>query len=158
VRFLLVDRIIELERGQRAVGVKNVTMSEDFFADHFPEQPIMPGALLAESLVQLADWIIREDSDFQQTGLPVGFEKLKFLRLAQPGDQLRLEVEIVSRDGCEATAKGRVRCDGEVIATAAFTLQVHPIEPLLAVEETKRQFRVLLGEGRRQHAPGRELW
>ena len=158
MRFLLVDRIVEVEHGQRAVGIKNVTMSEDFFADHFPEQPIMPGALLAEALVQLADWIIREGSDFQQVGQAIAFEKLKFLRLAQPGDQLRLDVQLVSRDGCEANARGKVTCDGELIATATFTMEVRPIEPLLAAEESARQYRILLGEGRRQHAPGRELW
>ena len=158
MRFLLVDRILELEHGHRAVGIKNVTMSEDFFTEHFPEQPIMPGALLAEALVQLADWVLREASDFEEGGIPTGFEKLKFLRLAQPGDQLRVEVEIVEKTDTYASVKGKIRFDGELVTTAAFTLGIQPLDGLISKPEYKKQFRNLLGEGRRQHAPGRDLW
>ena len=90
MRFLLVDRIRELESGKRAVGVKNVTLSEDFFTHHFPYHPIMPGALIMECLVQLADWMLRESTAFESVAMPSTVDSLKFYKLVRPGDQLKL--------------------------------------------------------------------
>lgn len=153
MRFLLVDRILELERGKRATGIKNVTLSEDFLADHFPETPIMPGVLITESLVQLADWVIRESTDFKQMGLAIAFERLKFRRLVRPGDQLHLEVEITSQEGNEAVVKGRAFCGGELVTAVGFTLDLQPIESVLAPEEARRLYRMIhpLPEKRGRH-------
>jgi 3-hydroxyacyl-[acyl-carrier-protein] dehydratase len=143
VRFLLVDRILELERGKRALGIKNVTLSEDFLAYHFPEMPIMPGMLITESLVQLADWVIRESADFRQMGLATAFERLKFRQIVRPGDQLRLEVEIVRRDDQEAAVRGQASCDGKLVAAAHFTLGLHPVEPWLTTDDARRLYRMI---------------
>lgn len=143
MRFLLVDRIIELERGRRAIGIKNVTMSEDFLAHHFPEMPIMPGMLISEALVQLADWVIRESTDFQQMGLAVAFERLKFRRLVRPGDQLRLEVELLSREGDAVTVKGRASCGDAVVAAADFTIGLQPLATAMTPDEARRLYQVI---------------
>jgi len=149
LRFLLVDRILELERGRRARGIKSVTMSEDFLTHHFPEAPIMPGALLAESLVQLADWVIRDGSDHRQVGLAVSFESARFHRLARPGDRLDLEVELVDRDDGTARFKGQVSRDGQRVAAARFTLSVEDAEELLSEDDSRRSLANLLGGERK---------
>lgn len=146
MRFLLVDRIVEIESGRRASGIKNVTMSEEFLAYHFPERPIMPGALITEALVQLADWIIREESDFQQMGLPLSFDRLKFRRFVRPGDQLMLEAEIKERGEEQVTVRGRALCEGQQMVTAAFTLALYPMDDFHSVAEARRHFRLLRGE------------
>ncbi len=145
MRFLLVDRIVEIESGRRATGIKNVTMSEEFLAYHFPDRPIMPGALITESLVQLADWIIRESSNFQQMGLPVTFDRIKFRRFVRPGDQLFLEAEITSRTDREVAVRGRALCQEQQMVTAAFTLALYPMDDFHTVEEAQRHYRVLRG-------------
>jgi 3-hydroxyacyl-[acyl-carrier-protein] dehydratase len=140
---LLVDRILELEPGKRATGIKNVTLSEDFFTHHFPENPIMPGVLLAEALVQLADWVIREDSDFTKIGFPVKFERLRFRKLVRPGDQLRLEVEIVAWEGTTVEVKGKIFCEDMPVASSQFTLELHPAAAFLLPDDARRLYQVI---------------
>ena len=140
MRFLLVDRILELESGKRATGVKNVALSEDFLAHHFPHSPIMPGALITEALVQLASWIVQESTAFQKLGLVAGFDKLKFHRMVRPGDQLRLEANIVSSNAEKADVKGRAYCDGKLVTAARFSLACVNSEPLQSGDEARRIF------------------
>jgi 3-hydroxyacyl-[acyl-carrier-protein] dehydratase len=147
VRYLLVDRIVELERGRRAIGIKNVTMSEDFLADHFPEQPVMPGVLIAESLVQLADWVIRDSTQFQCIGLASSFERLRFRHFVMPGDQLRLEVEILSQDGAQATVKGKAFRGEQLVTSADFTLALHAAAELVSAEESEHMFGIIRPNG-----------
>src|SRR5262249_27659576 len=143
MRFLMIDRITELESGARAAGVKNVTLSEDFFTHHFPDHPIMPGALIAECLVQLADWVVRESEDFSVVGLPESFDSIKFHQLVRPGDQLQLEVELVGREGDCRRFTGRARRDGQVIAAARFTIVTAPAGDLMAPDDSRRLFAVI---------------
>lgn len=143
MRFLLVDRITELETKKRASGIKNITMSEDFLTHHFPNFPLMPGALITESLVQLADWLIRESSDFQRMGLAVSFERMKFHRMVRPGDQLRLEVEMLSFKPDTCAVKGRATCDGKLVAAALFDMAVQPIDLMQAAEDSRRLYNLL---------------
>jgi 3-hydroxyacyl-[acyl-carrier-protein] dehydratase len=138
-----VDRITELESGKRAAAVKNVTMSEDFFAHHFPDHPIMPGALITECLVQLADWLLRENGDFDCVGMPSSFDTIKFHRLVRPGDQLRLEVALLGNDDGQYCFQGHARCDGHVVAAARFTMSLTPAKDLLPAEESKRLFNLI---------------
>lgn len=143
MRFLLVDRILELESGKRAVGIKNVTMSEDFFAHHFPGNPIMPGVLIIESLVQLADWIVREHSDFQQIGQATTYERIKFRRMVRPGDQLRLEVNVLLWDEDRVTVVGKASCNGKMVTVVDFTLGLRPLESFVASEEARCHFQLI---------------
>lgn len=147
MRFLLVDRILEVERGQRAVGLKNVTMSEDFLSYHFPDRPIMPGVLIVEALVQLADWVVREATAFEQLGHAVAFNRLKFRRVIRPGDQLRLEVDFQSLDDEKATVKGKARCDETLVASANFELALAPLAPLLPPDEARALYDILTRAG-----------
>jgi 3-hydroxyacyl-[acyl-carrier-protein] dehydratase len=143
VRFLLVDAILDLEPGRRATGIKNVTMSEDFLADHFPHRPIMPGMLIIESLVQLADWVVRSGSDFECLALASGFDRIKFRRVVRPGDQLRLDVDVLGQESGAARVRGRASC-GDVLAVSAdLTVSLHPIRDYLDPDEARRQFALL---------------
>lgn len=95
--FLLVDRIIEIEAGVRAVGIKNVTFNEPFFQGHFPGQPIMPGVLIIEALAQVgAVAILSLDAYKGKLALFAGIEEARFKKQVLPGDTLRLEVQIES--------------------------------------------------------------
>jgi len=147
MRFLLVDSILELETGTRAVGVKNVTMSEDYLADHFPERPIMRGALILESLVQLADWVVRDASGFEKIGVVTGFDRIKFRRVMRPGDQLRLEVGLSSSDGGTHEFKAKAYSGGELAASAQLTLVEAPLSDYLDAESARASFATLRRDG-----------
>ncbi|AET70881.1 beta-hydroxyacyl-(acyl carrier protein) dehydratase FabZ [Desulfosporosinus orientis DSM 765] len=105
--FLLVDRIIELDEGKRAVGIKNVTINEPFFQGHFPGHPIMPGVLIIEALAQVGSVAILKKPEYNgYLGLFAGIDDVKFKRQVIPGDQLRLEVELVKLRKNYGVAKG----------------------------------------------------
>lgn len=131
-----MDRIVELERGRRATGIKNVTLSEDFLADHFPEQPVMPGVMIAEAMAQLADWVVRESSDFRCVGVVSSYDRLRFRNFVVPGDQLRLEVEITGQDASQATVKGKAYRENQVVTSAEFTLALREAEPATVAQST----------------------
>jgi len=109
--FVLVDRIVEHDERGRLVALKNVTGAEDFFAGHFPSQPVMPGVLILEALAQAAGiWLLKTAPDPRRVEIRVvGFDDTKFRRPVLPGDQLRLEVELVHRRGDLVRFRGEVR-------------------------------------------------
>lgn len=124
--FLLVDRIIELESGVRAVGIKNVTVNEPFFAGHFPDYPVMPGVLIVEALAQVgAVAILSMPENKGRIALFAGIDNLRLRRQVVPGDTLRLELEVVKVKGpigkgkAVATVDGQVAVEGELM----FALQ-----------------------------------
>jgi 3-hydroxyacyl-[acyl-carrier-protein] dehydratase len=96
--FLLIDRVVEFERGKRLVAIKNVTMNEPFFQGHFPDYPIMPGVLVIEAMAQAGAIIMMNEIPDREKKLAVftGIEKAKFRRPVVPGDQLRIEVDVLS--------------------------------------------------------------
>lgn len=115
--FLLVDRILELEEGKRAVGIKNVAANEDFFNGHFP--PVMPGVLIVEALAQVsAVEMLTKEGNQGRLGLLVGIDKCRFKQQVRPGDRLRLEVEITRLKGPVGKGKGIATVDGEVACEA----------------------------------------
>ena len=114
--FLLVDKILELEEGKRAVGIKNVTANEDFFNGHFPEYPVMPGVLIVEALAQVSAVVMLSKEGNQcRLGLLAGIDHCRFKRQVKPGDQLRLEVEITRLKGPVGKGKGIATVDGELV-------------------------------------------
>lgn len=119
--FLLVDKILEVEPGKKAVGIKNVTANEPFFQGHFPEYPIMPGVLIVEALAQTAGVAVAmQEENKGKLGVFAGIESMKFKRQVVPGDTLRLEAEIlvskmgVSKAKVIATVDGGVAAEGEI--------------------------------------------
>ena len=115
--FLLVDRILELEPGKRAVGLKNVTVNEPFFQGHFPEYPVMPGVLIAEALAQVgAAAVLQMEENRGKIGMLAGLDEFRFREPVTPGDTLRLEVEIVRMKGTIGKGHGIATVDGKVAA------------------------------------------
>jgi beta-hydroxyacyl-[acyl carrier protein] dehydratase FabZ len=123
--FLLVDKVEELEIGKRAVGYKNVTMNEYFFAGHFPEEPVMPGVLIIEALAQVGAISLLSVEEYKgKIAYFGGISKAKFRRKVIPGDVLRLEVEIIKMKGPIGVGKGIATVNGETAVEAELTFAV----------------------------------
>ena len=116
--FLLIDRVVEFERGKRLVAIKNVTMNEPFFQGHFPDYPIMPGVLVIEAMAQAGAIIMMNEIPDREKKLAVftGIERAKFRRPVVPGDQLRIEVDVLAfkrrlgRMEANAFVEGKLAC------------------------------------------------
>ncbi len=123
--LLLVDRIIELERGRRAVGIKNVSANEPFFQGHFPGNPIMPGVLVVEALAQVgAVAALSAEQNRGKLGLFAGIDGLRFRRQVRPGDQLRLEVSLDRMRRGVGKASAEATVDGQVAAAGTLTFAI----------------------------------
>ena len=147
MRFLLIDRILEYHKGKFAIGSKDVTMSEDFLADHFPRFPVMPGVLQLEAISQLASWLIFVSRDFKVKGTLSGLGNIKFRDLVKPGDQLIIEVTFESMDDEGVTFKANAKVKDKVKTTvSAGRMRYSDIEKLEDPEEAKEHFYFLTGE------------
>ena len=120
--FLLVDRIIELEPMKRAVGIKNVTITEPFFQGHFPGQPVMPGVLILEAMAQVgAVAALYPPENRGKVALFASIDRVKFRKPVVPGDQLQMVAELAKVRGgmgklwCEAFVDGQVVAEGELM-------------------------------------------
>ena len=120
--FLLVDRIVEMDPPKRIVGLKNVTMNEEFFQGHFPGAPVMPGVLMLEAMAQVAGVLLyREMPDEDKRKKLIyftGIENAKFRRPVVPGDQLRMEIELVYRRNNFGKVSARTLVEGKLAAEA----------------------------------------
>jgi UDP-3-O-[3-hydroxymyristoyl] N-acetylglucosamine deacetylase/3-hydroxyacyl-[acyl-carrier-protein] dehydratase len=118
--FLLVDRILEIEEGKRIVGLKNVTINEPFFQGHFPGHPIMPGVLIIESMAQVGGMLLmRSIADpASKVVYFMSLDNIKFRRPVKPGDQLRLELELLQLRGKTCRMRGVASVDGQVATEA----------------------------------------
>ena len=126
--FLLIDRVVELERMKRIVALKNVTINEPFFQGHFPEKPIMPGVLIVEAIAQAGGLLLLTEVPNRDEMLMVftGIERARFRRPVLPGDQVRLEVEVRAWRVTAARLDGRAYVDGKVAAEATVTCRLVP--------------------------------
>ena len=121
--FLLVDRVVELEPGARAVGIKQVSANEPQFTGHFPGRPIMPGVLMVEALAQTAGIAVLTLAEYRgKIGLFAGIDECRFRRLVVPGDTLRLEVTVEKLRGMFGRVKALATVDDEVAVEATLSI------------------------------------
>ena len=124
--FLLIDRVLELERQKRIVAIKNVTINEPFFAGHFPNMPIMPGVLIVEAMAQAGGVLLLtefEDRD-EKLVLFTGIERAKFRRPVVPGDQLRIEVTVTVWRGTAGRMEGKAYVGEKLAAEATVSCRL----------------------------------
>jgi len=120
--FLLIDRLLILEPGVKAVAIKNVSNNEPYFQGHFPQEPVMPGVLIVEALAQAGACAILSTPDFKgRTAYMGALDKVRFRRKVVPGDVLTLEVEIVKLRGAAGIGKGAALVNGEKAVEAEMT-------------------------------------
>lgn len=123
--FLLIDKVEEYIPGEKAIGIKNVTMNEYFFQGHFPQKPIMPGVLIVEALAQIGAVAILSLPEFKgKLALFAGINNLKFRRPVVPGDTLRLEVEIIKRKGVIGIGKATATVNNELAVSGELTFAI----------------------------------
>ncbi|MFO7768400.1 MAG: bifunctional UDP-3-O-[3-hydroxymyristoyl] N-acetylglucosamine deacetylase/3-hydroxyacyl-ACP dehydratase [bacterium] len=131
--FLLVDRIVELVPRERVVGIKNVTLNEEFFTGHFPGQPVMPGVLIIEAMAQAGGVLLLntfEDADDKLVYF-MGIDGVRFRKPVVPGDQIRLEADLARLKGRTCKLLARAYVDGQLVAEGEFlaSVQDRPPEP-----------------------------
>jgi len=128
--LLLVDRILELEPGVRAVGLKNVTINEEFFNGHFPGRPMMPGVLVLEAMAQVGAVLLMCSSEHRgKLAVFGGMDRVRFRKPVLPGDQLISEVELLRLHNDFGKVKATARVDGEVVAEAECIFALIEDEP-----------------------------
>ena len=143
MRFIFVDRIMALDPGLSIETLKNVSLTEDVFDDHFPGCPILPGALIIELFTESAQLLIGLTSDFGQIGRLVRLSAASFRRLVRPGDQLRARCE--RRNDQEDTwiLAASASVDGRRVATATLEFALEPAEPGSEAREHADRLRAL---------------
>jgi len=127
--FLLVDRILEVEAGVRAVGIKNVTINEPFFEGHFPGYPVMPGVLIVEALAQVAAVaMLTMEANRGKLGFFAGIDEFRFRGQVVPGDTLQLEIQITRAKGTFAKFQGVAKVGDRIVAEGSmmFALAERP--------------------------------
>jgi len=141
MRFNLVDRILEVRPGQSLRAVKNLTLGEEYLADHFPTFPVMPGVLMLHTLVEAGAWLLRLSEDFAQSVIVLREARnVKYGTFLEPGKQLTVAVELVERQDGLAVFKGKGETDGQSAVSARLTLAAYNLrdrDPALKeVDET----------------------
>lgn len=120
--FLMVDAILEMEDGKRIVGIKNVTINEDYFQGHFPGKPVMPGVLIIEAMAQTGGLLLLKEVPDRERKLLyfVAIDDARFRRPVVPGDTLRIEMHVVSWRLSMCKIRGMASVNGEVAAEATL--------------------------------------
>jgi 3-hydroxyacyl-[acyl-carrier-protein] dehydratase len=128
IPFLLIDRVIEFEPGKRLVAIKNVSINEPHFTGHFPGHPIMPGVLVIEAMAQAGAILMLQDMPDRHKKLAVftGIERAKFRQQVTPGDQLRIEVEVLAFRSRAGKMESRAFVDGKMACEATLTCAIVP--------------------------------
>ena len=128
--FLLVDAVEEMERWKHIVGIKNVTINEHFFQGHFPGKPIMPGVLIIESMAQTGGLLLLQEVKEREKKLLyfVAIDDARFRRPVVPGDQLRIEVNVLAWRGTFCKLQGRASVGGELAAEATLMCKMVDID------------------------------
>jgi 3-hydroxyacyl-[acyl-carrier-protein] dehydratase len=129
--FLLIDRVVEVVRKKRIVAIKNVTVNEPFFQGHFPGFPIMPGVLIVEAIAQAGGALLLTEfpDRHEKLVLFTGIENARFRRPVVPGDQVRLEVEVIQWRPRAVRMQGNAYVDGKLVCEAMVMCQIVPRQP-----------------------------
>lgn len=137
--FLLIDRIVEVERKTRIVAIKNVTINEPHFQGHFPDYPIMPGVLMVEAIAQAGGTLLLTEIPDRADKLMVftGIDNAKFRRPVVPGDQVRIEVKVLQWRSRAVKMLGIATVDGKVVCEATVMCQLVPRGPAKAAPPTE---------------------
>jgi beta-hydroxyacyl-ACP dehydratase FabZ len=123
--MLLVDRVLEMEKGNRIVAIKNVTINEAFFQGHFPDNPVLPGVLIIEGMAQAGGVLaMKSKEDGPANTYFMSIDKVKFRKPVVPGDQLRYEVEILQLRKTACKFKGRAFVGDDLAAEAEFMAMI----------------------------------
>jgi len=127
--FLLVDRILEIVKGKKVVGIKNVTFNETYFLGHFPDQPVMPGVLIVEALAQVGGIAMSDvESKNHKIGLLTGINSCRFKKQVKPGDQLHLEFEVTRIKGRIVKGTGIATVNNELVCEAEIMFAFNSTE------------------------------
>jgi 3-hydroxyacyl-[acyl-carrier-protein] dehydratase len=126
--FLLIDRVLESSRKKRIVAIKNVTINEPFFQGHFPDYEIMPGVLMVEAIAQAGGVLLLPEVPDHEHKLLVfsGIDRARFRRPVTPGDQLRIEVDVLNWRPLAARLEGKVYVEGKLVCEATIMCAVVP--------------------------------
>ena len=158
MRFHLIDRILDLEPGKRIRMVKNLTLAEEYLADHFPTFPVMPGVLMLQTLVEGAAWLLRATEDFKHSVIVLrDARNVKYGNFMQPGNSMIITVEVAdySPENALAVFKGKAEMDGSSTVGAKFTVGRYNLRdrnPTLQsvddkiIADLRSHYRVLRGE------------
>jgi 3-hydroxyacyl-[acyl-carrier-protein] dehydratase len=123
MRFNLVERILEVQPKKLIRAYKNLTMGEEYLADHFPTFPVMPGVLMLQTLVETASWLLRISDEFRYSVVVLREAKnVKYGTFMEPGRRMLITVELIEENGSSASFKGRGEADGATTVAARFSL------------------------------------
>jgi 3-hydroxyacyl-[acyl-carrier-protein] dehydratase len=158
MRFHLIDRILEVEPGKRIRMVKNLTLGEEYLADHFPTFPVMPGVLMLQTLVEGAAWLLRLTENYQHSVIVLrDARNVKYGSFMQPGHHMTITVETVNYvpATAEVVFKGKGEMDGNATVSAKFTVTrynlrdrnpaLEPVDQRI-IEQLRQHARILRGE------------
>ena len=124
MRFSLIDRITELEVGSRIVAIKNLSLAEEYLADHFPGFPVMPGVLMLEAMTQASAWLIRASEDFQNSMVLLREAKnIKYMNFVEPGQTLTVSAELIEQGPRETKLKTSGTVNGSPVVSARLVLE-----------------------------------
>lgn len=129
--FLMIDAVVEMERLKRIVGIKNVTINEPYFAGHFPGKPVMPGVLILEAMAQAGGVLLLQEVPDRESKLLyfVAIDDARFRRPVVPGEQLRVEVNVINWRGNFCKLAGSATVDGQLAAEATLMCKMVDREP-----------------------------
>jgi 3-hydroxyacyl-[acyl-carrier-protein] dehydratase len=136
MRFNLIDRVVDVQQGKALRAVKNLTLGEEYLADHFPAFPVMPGVLMLQTLVEAGAWLLRASEDFAHSVVVLRDARhVKYGSFMEPGRSMTVTVELAERAPAAATLKGKGESDGQTTVSAKLTLATYNLrdrDPALA--------------------------